>query len=297
MGPVELVWEDGLIVGSMILLNGTLPVPHSMSLVCAFLLAHLGGLTLSLWATRVRAIGYLTAFGLGLAVWLWRWPAACLAVSTLVYMIGYEGLYRGLSQFPWKPRRMPTISDLSKEMSDFRVAAEPCGWPFDRMMREIRFDGISRIDAAISCTLLSWWLFVLSSFVRLSEIRERAAVALFFIVWMMVPITRVAVYLQGYQSPISFWGRIWTGRWIIPGYDRVFVPPILILAGGPLSVYCLQAGGVPLDIAAIIGIGIVMLLSLTLPPRLRRWRLTGKHRIVPSTVSSQSKANPFVQVG
>ena len=114
----------------------------------------------------------------------------------------------------------------------------------------------------------------------------------------MLPISRLAIYVDGYYSPISLWGRIWTGRWIIPGYDRVFIAPLVIIAVGPLSVYCLQAVGLPLDVAATVGIGTMTLAALILPPRLRSWRLTGQHRIVPAIQSGQSKANaPFVQVG
>ena len=113
MGPIELVWEDGLVVGSIILLERHLPVPSSMTLVCGFLLGHLLGLTMTLWMTRVRVIGYFTCFTLGLAFWLLTRPVACLAVSTVVYLIAYEGLRRGLEKFPWKPREMPDLSDLN----------------------------------------------------------------------------------------------------------------------------------------------------------------------------------------
>ncbi len=72
LGPVELVWEDGLIVGLLILLSATLPHPHAVQLLCAFLLSHLFALTVTLFLTGTWAIGYAAAFALGLPVWLWR---------------------------------------------------------------------------------------------------------------------------------------------------------------------------------------------------------------------------------
>ena len=36
LGPVELVWEDGLIVGLLILLSATLPHPHAVHLLVCF---------------------------------------------------------------------------------------------------------------------------------------------------------------------------------------------------------------------------------------------------------------------
>ena len=236
MGPVELVWEDGLVVGSMMLLSATLPEPHSLSVLCAFLLGHLLGVTIALFNTRVKWIGYVTAFGLGMAFWLLDKPIACLAAATLVYLIAYEGLWRGLAQFPWKPRTMPDFSDLSNV-----GAGAACGWPFDRMIRDVLGQGISRIDAVICCALGSWWLFVLSSFFRGAETRMKLVVVPFSILLVVLPILRLAIYVDGHRSPISLWGRIMTGRWIIPGYDQVFVAPLLIVVSGPLSVYCLHA--------------------------------------------------------
>ena len=252
MGPVELVWEDGLILGSIILLSATLPEPRSMQLLCAFLLGHLLALTVTLWLTRTRAIGYITAFGLGLAVWLWDQPVACLAASTLVYLVAYEGIRRGLEQFPWKPRKLPDFSDLNRLLA----SAGPCGWPFDRMLGQVLIDGISRIDAAICCMLSTWWLFVISSFIRDPSDRVKAVVIPLCLACVLSPIIRLSIYLDGYNSPISLWGRIRTGRWIIPGYDHVFIVPLFTLASGPLSVYCLHVFGLPLDVCMMIGTGL-----------------------------------------
>jgi hypothetical protein len=294
MGPVQLVWEDGLVVGSMMLLNAILPEPHSWSILCAFLLGHLLGLTMTLFMTRRRAIGYVTAFGLGLALWLVANPIACAATATLVYLIAYEGLWRGLAQFPWKPRAMPDFSDLS----NVGAGAAHCGWPFDRMIRDVLGQGISRIDAVICCALGSWWLFVLSSFFHGVESRMKLLVVPFCLFMVVLPILRLAIYIDGHRSPVNIWGRIMTGRWIIPRYDQVFIAPLLIVVAGPLSVYCLHAARLPLDVAATIGIGMMTAVALVAPPRLRRWRLTGQHRIVPAIPTNQPKAKAqLVQVG
>ncbi len=286
MGPVELVWEDGLILGLIILLSATLPLPRAMHLLCAFLLSHLLGLTVTLWLTRIRAIGYMTAFGLGLAVWLWNQPLPCLAASTVVYLVAYEGLRRGLEQFPWAPRKMPDFSDLNRLFA----SAGPCGWPFDRMLGQVLIKGISRTDAVVCCMLFTCWLFVLTSFFRDPNDRLKILVIPLCIFWFTIPIIRLAIYLDGYIAPITFWGRIRTGRWIIPGFDQVFIIPLFILAIGPLSVYSLRASGLPLDVCMMIGTGLMPLVALIAPPRLRRWRLIGRHRIVPGIPANQSKA-------
>ena len=69
LGPVELRWEDGLILGPIILLSAILPEPRAMQLLDAFLLSHLLMLVVTLWLTE----------GIGRSVisrpWGWAWPS------------------------------------------------------------------------------------------------------------------------------------------------------------------------------------------------------------------------------
>jgi len=258
-------------------------------------LSHLFALSVTLWLTRTRAIGYATAVGLGLAVWLWRQPIACLAASTVVYLIAYEGLRRGLEQFPWKPRKLPNL--MNTDLLDGAGPAEWCGWPYDRMMRDTSKDRrISRIDAVLCCVLESWWLFVLASLIP-DPLNRAGFLAIPLLVSTgVLPIVRLAVYIVGYQSPITLWGRIWTFRWIIPGYDHVFVAPICTLLAGPMTLmFLFQACELPLEVCLPIATGTATLVALISPPRLRRWRLTGRHRIVSAL--SQANAALFVKVG
>jgi len=293
IGPVEFVWEDGLTIGPLILLSAALPEPRSMHLLCAFLVSHVLALTMTLWLTRIRAIGYATAFGLGLALWLWRQPIACLAAATLVYLVAYEGLRRGLEQFPWKPRKLPNPNtDLTSGVDP----AESCGWPYDRMMRDTSIDSrISRIDAVFCCMLGSWWLFVLASLIPDPLNRTGFLFIPFMVSTMVFPFGRLGIYIIGYQSPITLWGRIRTFRWIIPCYDHVFVAPICALLASPIALmFLFQTCGLQLDVCLPIATGATALVALIAPPRLRRWRLTGRHRIV-HTLTKASTA--FVQVG
>ncbi len=231
LGPIELVFEDGLVLAPLLLLSVALPEPRAMSLLCAFLLCHLGAIVVSLWLTRVRTIGYLSAFGLGFAVKLWHQPIECAAMAALVYLIAYEGLIQGLDRFPWTPRRFSALHTDITSLSP----REPCGWPHDRMLGEVSSaDGIPRFDAVICCALGSWWLYVLASFIPDEKNRIGLICAVCSFPFILFPVIRIAIYTQGHRSPISLWGRILTLRWIIPGYDKVFL--------GPLARVCLRPG-------------------------------------------------------
>jgi hypothetical protein len=279
LGPVELVLEDGLILAPMLLLSATLPQPRAVSLLCTFLLGNLAALVRSFWLTRVRLIGYISAFGLGVAVKLWDKPIECLAMGALVYLIAYQGLVQALDRFPWTPRRFFHL--FAFEVSLASSPRELCGWPHDRMLGEVvAAEGLPRLDAVICCALASWWLYVFFSLNPNERERTRFLFTICqFPLWMF-PLARLAVYTLGHRWPISLWGRIRTGRWIIPGYDYVFVAPLCALIAGPVILGLLHALGCPPDACIVIGSAVTAAVALVAPPRLRRWRLTGHHRIV-----------------
>jgi hypothetical protein len=290
LGPVELIWPDGLSIGGLILLSSILPQPRAMQLLNVFLLSHLAVVTVTLWLTKTWAIGYTSAFGLGLAVWLWHSPLFYLIAATLVYLLAYEGLRRGFQQFPWEPRKLPNLNtDLSKLSSQ----SEPCGWPYDRMLREIGSERrIPRLDAVLCCMLGSWWLVVLTSLIADPKARLAALAITFSFVTFVGAGARLGIYMQGYQSPLTLWGRIAKFRLIIPGYDQIFVAPICMLLIAPIALAVLESRGLQMEICCSIAIGMTMFCALLTPPRLRR--LTGRHRIVHAVQPSNTK---FVKVG
>jgi len=296
MGPVELVWEDGLTLGPLLLLSTTQPVPHAVHLLCAFLLSHLLAVAVTLWLTRIRPIGFTTAFGLGLAVWLWRQPLLCLAALIVLYLIAYVGLRQGLERFPWKPRKMIR---LNNEWPEYGAQVEPCGWPYDRMLRDVHGDPlIAPMDLVLCCIVVSWWFFVISSLA--ADHSDRVAIlSIFCILTMMLsPWIRLWLYVVAYRSPISFWGRIWTGRWIIPGYDQILIAPVCSIFSGPLVLYLLHVSAVSLEYSLPVASGVATVVAVIVPPRLRRWRLTGNHRLVPAVNLRYSQsAQELVQVG
>jgi hypothetical protein len=299
MGPAELVWEDGFILGALILMSAVLPEPRALSLLCVFLFFHLFALTITLFRTRNWAIGYTTAFALGLAVWLWRQPLACLAASTLIYLMAYEGLWRGFAQFPWKRFDQPK-DDAGQPTRTARVGT--CGWPHDRMLGEVTgVQWIPQIDSVLCCMLGGWWLFVLTSFISDSAGRRAALLTTFVFALVLCPLGRLYFYTSGYIFPISLWARIWTGRLIIAGYDQVFVGPICSFLVAPVSLALLQSWSVPLELSLPIATGLTVLAALIAPPTVQRWRLTGQHRIVHamSLQNSQPKDGlaKFVKVG
>jgi hypothetical protein len=94
-----------------------------------------------------------------------------------------------------------------------------------------------------------------------------------FILW------RLVAYIWGYTPPISFFGRIATRQLIIPGYDVVFVAPIAAAAVAFLLPTILASLGMPFYLAISIAVGLVIWMSIALPPTRTDWHYTGHHRI------------------
>jgi hypothetical protein len=103
-------------------------------------------------------------------------------------------------------------------------------------------------------------------------------------------IARVGTYCWGYAAPIGLWGRIFTLRWIIPGYDYVFIAPLLALATCAVGISIQPLLGAPVQIAAPLTLTLVFIIILTSAPTLSYWRLTGNHRLSPAALMANKKA-------
>ncbi|MGC8639674.1 MAG: hypothetical protein ACP5XB_07315 [Isosphaeraceae bacterium] len=292
MGPVSLVLEDSLILGILMLLTWTQPVRLSIRVLNTFLISHSLFLTAAFWSTGVGTLGYLALFGLGLAVRFWYSPWVCFALATAVYLVVHEGLWQSLARFPWKLEREWYDAFLERERYDAfndraradKLVGPSCGWPYDRLLRDVKSAEkyrLGSLDAVLISMLAGWWVSCLVALVFDPSARVDMGDFAFTLCLIFAPLVRLLAFVKYYRSPISFWGRIRTWRWIIPGYDRCLVGPALaVVAAGSVFGLC-QEASVSLEIASSLGITTVLLVTLTTPPGLREWRLTGKHRMVP----------------
>jgi hypothetical protein len=265
-----------------------LPEFTSHNIINMFLFGNITTLILTFWKTGATAHGYCALLFLGFIPQMWQRQWVDFAVLSAVYFLVHDGLWRALCKFPWQTEGF--WRDLG--MVNAPAGADPnssCGWSFNRFYRDIHLaKGINRIDALLCCMLGSWWLWSACSLI--SDHRERSAVIamIAIVVIICAPQVRLFIYVRGYRSPISFWGRIWTFRWIIPGYDQVFVGPVCSFAGAVMVLILLRYQLVPIDVCFPVAAGVAVLLALITPPRLRRWRLIGEHRIGPNIAEHQA---------
>jgi hypothetical protein len=89
------------------------------------------------------------------------------------------------------------------------------------------------------------------------------------------------------MPPLSLLGRVARRRPIIPGYDKVFVAPLLaLLVAVPLGCVALAAapilGGYGSETLLSAAVTLTWWILVGMGPGLEAWRLTGNCRIVRS---------------
>jgi hypothetical protein len=153
------------------------------------------------------------------------------------------------------------------------------GWPFDRLGPIRNKWSVSWTLVGAMAVLAAWWCFVV---IRCSSQEGKLLVVMMAMgLGMQLAVARLLTYIMGYSPPINLVGRLLTFRWIIPGYDVVFVTPLFLLivvglTGSALFRFKLMPEIVgPALLAAEI-------LIVFFPPSLDEWRLKGEHRIVPA---------------
>src|SRR5262249_20183930 len=104
---------------------------------------------------------------------------------------------------------------------------------------------------------------------------------LFFQAWIaaLVPFGRFVMYLSQGLPPISFFGRIATRKFVVPGYDKILVAPLVGAIVGFVGPQLLLWLRMPVLFAVPLACAIPVSLTLALPPRFETWRYTGHYRI------------------
>jgi hypothetical protein len=293
VGPIHLVAQDVLVLA---VLAGAAWARHPRvspaHLILMFLVVYEFVLMMSFALLRMPWFAYTIGFGLGLVALLWQTPRPALGVAAAVYSISYAGLRRALERFErWDLSWMneQPLFSMSQEKAVDRMRQNVLGWPFDIIRPRDVAASITYREGIMLSVLAGWWCFVALQKVDPLAARIVGNMAVGFACQFAV-IGRVATYCWGYAPPIGLWGRIFTLRWIIPGYDYVFIPPLLALSICGVGISAQTLFNVPVEIAAPLTLTLVFVITLTSAPTLLYWRLTGNHRLSPGTLMANKRA-------
>jgi hypothetical protein len=293
LGPVRLALQDLLVLcvlAAVMAVENRLPVAM---LGVTFLAAYLVTLAPVLSKTGQPLFAYAIWFGLALAIrlaWWNAWAAAAALVATAA--ASQYGLWRSWLRFPWteelKKRR--TILDYERkalrEHAGQREDPTKFGsvWPYSSLGFAQPQRAVVLWEMWTCAALVGWWIYAIAGPLPFATADvHKSALTAFTAGSLVAALVRVLVYTMSHSPPLSFWGRIATGRLIIPGYDIVFVTPMFVALGGLPLYFGLWSIGVPPVTALAIATSLLLGLAFTGGPRLRAWQLTAPCRIVGVT--------------
>ena len=309
-GPIRQTPQDLIVLGGLMLLarDSTLLVLY---LPAIYLFGYLFVLAIVSRAVGDWGFAYMQAFGLGAIALAGKSPEICVAVAMACYPISLLAIQRSVASFPWD-------IDWSQLKGQFKTNPEErhqdrLGWPFDFLSPKPPKRLLPYSDGICLSLLAGWYMFV-AHYHAIPEARPMLGVFATQFITIGI-IARVWDYVRAHRPPIGFGGRVLTGRWIIPGYDVIFVAPLLaevILLGSQLGALALFIANGPRfmnnpvnpqwEAIAIglssCGITLAIFVLCVVGPVLERWRLTGTHRIVfdLSGFGSKNKQSQFVEL-
>jgi len=285
--PINLIWQDAVVVG------------------CAMLLWSWGGIVSVLYLPVFFVAPRLFQRIVTNIGWVFNWgffiPAALLLAIVPVYdnpplvfalalaaeLVTTAAMRKGLRRFPlmlatWQQHNRRRHADCEHRSETMN------GWPL------VEGD-LSDRDGILSATSLKAYTAVLSGWATFCMLYHLSIggehLAFCWFVYMAVAfslaLVRTNLYCNGFDCPLSLWVRLVKWRWIVPGYDKVFVTPLVIVAIGlfvPLGVECVTGS---IKIAMAVGIAAVVSATFFLGPSLERWQYLGQHGI-SGTVSRQN---------
>jgi hypothetical protein len=290
LGPIMLAWQDLLLVGVTCALTWwKAPVPPATPAI-VFFAAYLLAEVWLLSVTKQGAAAIVLAFGLAAMLHLLGSPNVMLAAVVVLYAcVAHPALRMSLHTLPWTtwPPQPPSrrealgwpLKQLGPELEPATESTDPDAGANERLQK---LTPVSFGAALVTAALVGWIIFSVVRAAERNGWRDRPSEVVDLIVLAvagMAAFIRFGIYCGGYRPPISTWGRLWTGRWIIPRYDVVYVGPLMTLIVCIASIVLMRETGTPASVRLATEVGAVLLTALTLGPTLRTWRLTGAHQM------------------
>ena len=293
-GPIHLFWADAVILGFLALLTLIFPVESLWTLLLAFIAAYVLGLFVSFCLAGQFGFAVLYLILAPLIVYPHLNPHIAILVLICLAVIGLWGVYSYLANFPWNTPWWN--GNMIKQLKEDAINRRIIQWPFRELAPRNIFS-MDFVNSVLPTVLAFWWIHVI---MWLSAMDNALILTFYTFTLIAVILVRTIYYIGKYRPPISLLGRICTGRIIIPGYDKVYIAPIVILLTGILMPMVLKYVGLSLPITMEISFVISLFFALTLPPNFESWHYTGEHRIsaltrqpMPTIKKTSATTTPF----
>jgi hypothetical protein len=289
-GPVHLVWQDAVVVGILaVLAHWQARIDPTLPLI-VFGVTYLVAMTLLLAFTRTWLACLLLGFlwpALGLPVLRGPPMLAIFAAMALVIWYGHRQSLRAL---PWRREnpdgagsirydRAKSLLEVDIRLDGLNKINTPAtinlGWPFQCLSPKVGNPPIANSTSSAVSLLFGWWTYCA---IVGAEIPSDATALMIFFLAALTALFRFAIYCSGLGPSFNLWGRFASGQLIVPGYDQVFVIPLLVIALAIAGGIGIRHAGLWYPEASACLVGLVWFALLNGKPTLRTWVLTGQHR-------------------
>jgi hypothetical protein len=276
-GPAHLVWQDLAVVLSLTLL-AILPPNWGVRIAyipVAFAVAFCAASAVLLLVIQIywAVVALILLAGVGAILWANVWW--CLLISIAMCGVACLGIIYSLRDFPYTEEKRAALG----------LVAFPTRPALDVALAVVPIRNVGRwhrliTSQSLTIALVAGVLFFFIAYHFRNE--PNAAKGMLYVETLIVifaVFSRVLIYVDGRRSPISPLGRLATRRLIIPGYDRVFVGPLIALVVGLLLPHAMIWLGTAAIAAVPISLTVFVALVVLLPPGIERWYYTGHYRI------------------
>lgn len=293
-GPVHLVWQDLLLLALATVLAMRSDQFEPIWICVIFLIPYLLILSMALKFTGEGPMAFVVVMTIGGFLRTLQWPQIAGTFLVGAYLIAGWGLHRSLKRFRewdlewWEEKG---LTDINAGSLQEKARQKQLGWPFEQLSLKQNDTPIS-VRLGLAIAVLFGWGTHIALYYMDDPGPGRLVSQYRFLLWlpcMVLALGRAIVYCNGYPPPINIWARLLTFRWIIPRYDQVFGPSMLIALVWWFGSSILAMAEIPLLYGVPLQITIMLALALTMPPALDAWHLTGGHRITPQMQNQKTE--------
>ncbi len=284
VGPLYMrfYWTDVIVPTILIVTQWRNPEIRVVWLIGALLIGYLGLLTIVLGVTRQKESCYamVMAFGLVIVACIKIGAFAGLVVLVLMYGFAVFAQNRMFQFYPWdtSAKMLRTFGTNFEKRSESTRKNQDVSF----MRTDFSFAGpqnvdtIGFVDSVGVSILLGWWTFVVMLIGHAAS-SDSLATMWFHLIPFVGPFLRLMTYVGVGRPPIGLFGRLATGNWIVPGYDRVFINPMIGCLVAVLMLWGGSAMGMASELYVPVSVAVVTWIAISGKPTYWEWRLTGQH--------------------
>lgn len=280
-GPIHLVWQDAVVL--LILLSlGLLPPWWNLPVAFGIPLAFLAGYCLALGTAlykleSYRAVG-LYAVLAGLALLAASYPPMLGLVAIALLAVSYLAI-GALREFPYTEVRRKELGLACSEL----LPAREVYWTIAPLADDSHLELLNPLRTSIISFIAGWLTFGAAT-LPIEDSTLEGLWLMYAGVCLIAIGGRYFCFISHRYPPISIAGRIATGKYVIPGYDRMFIAPLVATVAAFLLPALLLYLGVWPPLAIAVSTTITVWLALALPPSFKEWYYTGHFQMVRPTM-------------